>query len=75
MERSPWALLSFFFFFFPQLPTLLSMPSSPPTVLGGSAFLFLIMQKEETHGSQSMGFEDIQKPKLNDVFSFRVIPC
>jgi hypothetical protein len=47
MERSPWALLSFFFFFFPQLPTLLSMPSSPPTVLGGSAFLFLIMQKED----------------------------
>ena len=28
------------FFFFPQLPTLLSMPSSPSTALGGSALLF-----------------------------------
>jgi hypothetical protein len=33
------------FFFFPQLPTLFSMPLSPPTVLGGSAFLTLIIQK------------------------------
>jgi hypothetical protein len=31
-------LLFFFYFFFPQLPTLLSMPSSPSTALGGSAF-------------------------------------
>ncbi|RLS24047.1 MAG: hypothetical protein DWH70_07790 [Planctomycetota bacterium] len=31
------------------------MPSSPPTVLGGSA-LPLIIQKQETHGAQSMGF-------------------
>ena len=32
MERSPWA------FIFPQLPTLFSMPSSPPTALGGALF-------------------------------------
>ena len=30
MERSPWA---FTFFFFPQLPTLLSMPLSPPFLI------------------------------------------
>ena len=32
------------------------MPSSPPTVLGGSAFLTRIIQKQESHGTQSMGF-------------------
>jgi hypothetical protein len=32
------------------------MPSSPPTALGGSAFLTLLIQKQETHGTQSMGF-------------------
>ena len=45
----------FFYFFFPQLPTLVSMPLSPPTALGGSA-LPLILQKQATHGTQSMGF-------------------
>jgi hypothetical protein len=34
----------------------------------GVFFLTRINQKQETHGTQSMGFEDIQKPKLNDVF-------
>ena len=48
-------LHSFSFFFFPQLPTLVSMPLSPPTALGGSA-LPLILQKQATHGTQSMGF-------------------
>ena len=41
-------------------PTALSSPptmlSSPPTALGGSAFPRII-QKQETHGTQSMGFE------------------
>ncbi|RLS27534.1 MAG: hypothetical protein DWH70_00325 [Planctomycetota bacterium] len=32
------------------------MPLSPPTALGGSAFLFLIIQIQATHGAQSMGF-------------------
>lgn len=38
MERSPWAFAFPFllFFLFPQLPTLFSMPLSPPTALGGS---------------------------------------
>jgi hypothetical protein len=58
MERSPWV---FVFFFFPQLPTLFPMPSSPPTVLGGSAFLPLIMQKKMTHGTQSLTFENIHQ--------------
>ena len=49
MERSPWA------FIFSQLPALLSMPSSPPTALGGSLFIFHDL-KQETHGTQSMGF-------------------
>ena len=35
------------------------MPLSPPTVLGGAAFLLLMDQKEATHGTQSMGFEYI----------------
>ena len=32
------------------------MPLSPPTVLGGVCFLTRIMQKQATHGTQSMGF-------------------
>jgi len=50
------------------LPSSFLLPSSSPTVLVGSAFYTRINQKEATHGAQSMGFEDIQKPKLNDVF-------
>jgi|688.fasta_scaffold44832_4 hypothetical protein len=40
------------------------MPSSPPTALGGADFLTLIIQKEETHGTQSMGFYFPQPPPL-----------
>jgi hypothetical protein len=36
------------------------MPSSPPTALGGSAFLTRIIQKQESHGSQSMGFAPVR---------------
>jgi len=49
-------LFLFYFLFFLQLPTLFSMHSSPPNVLGGSAFFFFIDQKQEPHGTQSMGF-------------------
>jgi hypothetical protein len=52
-----------FFFFFPQLPTLFPMPSSPLTALGGFAFYTCIIQKQATHGTQSMGFEAIHQPK------------
>jgi hypothetical protein len=31
------------------------MPSSPPTALGGSDYLTFIIQKEESHGTQSHG--------------------
>jgi len=61
-------LLLFTFFFFPQLPTLVSMPLSPPTALGGSAFFILIDQKQATHGTQSMGFEAIHQSKSRCVF-------
>jgi hypothetical protein len=49
------SLLLSFLSFFPQLPTLFPPPSSLPTELGGSA-LSHIIQKQETHGTQSMGF-------------------
>ena len=49
-------LFLFYFLFFLQLPTLFSMHSSPSTALGGSAFFFFIDQKQEPHGTQSMGF-------------------
>jgi hypothetical protein len=38
-------------------------------------FLTRINKKQETHGTQSMGFEDKHQPKSNEVFSFREIPC
>jgi hypothetical protein len=41
------------------LPFTFLLPSSPPTVLGGSAFYTCIIQKQKTHGAQSMGFEVI----------------
>ena len=50
------------------------MPLSPPTVLGGVCFLTRIMQKQATHGTQSMGFVDIHQPKSKDVFCLRVNP-
>jgi hypothetical protein len=53
---------SFSYFFFPQLPTLFPMPSSPLTALGGFAFYTCIIQKQATHGTQSMGFEVIHQP-------------
>jgi hypothetical protein len=34
------------------------MPSNPPSALGGFALSFII-QKQATHGTQSMGFEAI----------------
>jgi len=43
--------------------------------VGGVFFLTLIIQKQATHGTQSMGFENILQPNLNDVFCFRVFPC
>jgi len=43
----------------PSLPSSFLLPSSPPTVLGGSAFYTCIIQKQKTHGAQSMGFEVI----------------
>jgi hypothetical protein len=55
------SLFSFFalaVFLFPQLPTLFPMPSNPPSALGGFALSFII-QKQATHGTQSMGFEAI----------------
>jgi hypothetical protein len=88
---SPHALLFLLLSFFPQLPTLLSMPLSPPTALGEVCFLTRIMQKQATHGTQSMGFEAIQQRKSRCIFfpcfsvfvrgyasaysSFRVFPC
>ena len=66
-----FSLFSFPFsitFFFPQLPTLLSMPLSPPNALGEVCFLTRIMQKQANHGTQSMGFEDIHQPKSRCVF-------
>jgi hypothetical protein len=52
----------------PSLPSSFLLPSSPPTVLGGSAFFLLIHQKQETHGTQSMGFEAIHQPKSRCAF-------
>jgi len=44
-----------FLFYFPQLPTLSLRLQAHPLRWGGSA-LSHIIQKQETHGTQSMGF-------------------
>jgi hypothetical protein len=62
------------------------LPSSPPTALGGSTFLTRIIQKQKTHGTQSMGFKTNinlnQMQCFDSVFfrvfasaDFRVFPC
>ena len=53
------------------------LPSSPPTALGGSVFLTRIIQKQQTHGTQSMGLKtNINLNQMIDFDSvfFRVIP-
>jgi hypothetical protein len=56
MEHSPWA---FTFFFFPQASS--QCHQAHPLRWVGLLCLLLINQNK-THGTQSMGFEDIHQP-------------
>jgi hypothetical protein len=51
------------------------LPSSPPTALGGSVFLTRIIQKQKTHGTQSMGLKTNINLNQMQCFCFRVFPC